>query len=101
MVIARNLTYGIAGPVTKVAPMTPDDSNANFGRKKAPMTESEMLAARLQMIRKLCTKYGVLLIYDEVQCGAGRTATSSFLRISMQQGVPSSLVPSVTSSFTS
>jgi acetylornithine/N-succinyldiaminopimelate aminotransferase len=33
----------------------------------------EVPEARLQMIRKLCTKHGVLLIYDEVQCGAGRT----------------------------
>jgi acetylornithine/N-succinyldiaminopimelate aminotransferase len=33
----------------------------------------EVPEARLQMIRKLCTRNGVLLIYDEVQCGAGRT----------------------------
>ena len=36
--------------------MTPDDSNANFGKKKAPMTESEMLATRLQMIRDFMSK---------------------------------------------
>ena len=28
---------------------------------------------RLLMIRKACTEAGVMLIYDEVQCGAGRT----------------------------
>ncbi len=36
--------------------MTPDDSNANFGRKKAPMTESDMLTTRLQMIRDFMAK---------------------------------------------
>ena len=29
--------------------------------------------AYLQLIRKLCNDNGVLLIYDEIQCGAGRT----------------------------
>ncbi|MDP3736718.1 MAG: aspartate aminotransferase family protein [Hyphomonadaceae bacterium] len=29
--------------------------------------------AYLQLIRKLCDENGVLLIYDEIQCGAGRT----------------------------
>lgn len=29
--------------------------------------------AYLQAMRKLCTENGVLLIYDEIQCGAGRT----------------------------
>src|SRR6185503_6621742 len=33
----------------------------------------EVPAERLLMIRKACTDNGVLLIYDEVQCGAGRT----------------------------
>lgn len=33
----------------------------------------EVPEARLQLMRKLCTQHGVLLIYDEVQCGAGRT----------------------------
>ncbi len=33
----------------------------------------EVPEARLQLLRKLCTQHGVLLIYDEVQCGAGRT----------------------------
>ncbi|MBI1359808.1 MAG: acetylornithine/succinylornithine family transaminase [Alphaproteobacteria bacterium] len=33
----------------------------------------EVPEERLLMIRKLCDENGVLLIYDEVQCGAGRT----------------------------
>jgi acetylornithine/N-succinyldiaminopimelate aminotransferase len=33
----------------------------------------EVPEERLLMIRKACTDNGVLLIYDEVQCGAGRT----------------------------
>ena len=33
----------------------------------------EVPEERLLMIRKLCTENGVMLIYDEVQCGAGRT----------------------------
>lgn len=36
--------------------MTPDDNNANFGKKKAPMTEADMLATRLQMIRDFMSK---------------------------------------------
>ena len=33
----------------------------------------EAPAEYLQLIRKLCDETGVLLIYDEIQCGAGRT----------------------------
>lgn len=36
--------------------MTPDDNNAKFGKKKAPMTEADMLATRLQMIRDFMAK---------------------------------------------
>jgi acetylornithine/N-succinyldiaminopimelate aminotransferase len=33
----------------------------------------EVPEERLQLIRKLCDEHGALLIYDEVQCGGGRT----------------------------
>jgi acetylornithine/N-succinyldiaminopimelate aminotransferase len=33
----------------------------------------EAPADYLKLIRKLCNETGVLLIYDEIQCGAGRT----------------------------
>lgn len=90
----------------------PEESPEEYGRRAAASLEQEILRlgpetviafvaetvvgatsgavppvpAYLQRVREICTRYGVLLILDEVMCGSGRTGT--FLACEQDDVVP-------------